>query len=204
MPTSNLIRFGGGLASVVSGLLLLLGHILNLGGDSDYGTVLGASSVLIAHAALVFALVALYAAQAEQSDLLGSIGMVLSVIGTILVTAVVFVQIAGASGVMVDAVLTTGVSGTLNVLGGLLFFVGLILFGLATMRAGVFPRWSGLLLVVGDIVFAVGSFAGSAVQQIIVVLGALITCAGFVWLGLALLSGSDATTQRAARVSSRG
>jgi hypothetical protein len=40
----------------------LLGHVLNLGGDNEYGTVLGASLVLAAHLALVFALVALYAA----------------------------------------------------------------------------------------------------------------------------------------------
>ena len=62
------------------GLLLLLGHILDLGGDPEYGTVLGGALVLTAHVVLVFALVALYAAQAEQSGLLGSLGMVLSVV----------------------------------------------------------------------------------------------------------------------------
>jgi hypothetical protein len=48
----------------VAGVLLVAGHILNLDGDPDHGTVLGASLVLTAHVALVFALVALYAAQA--------------------------------------------------------------------------------------------------------------------------------------------
>src|SRR5215204_880340 len=63
----NLIRAGGGLASAAAGILLLVGHVLNLGGDPVYGTVPGASSVLTAHVLLVFALVALYAAQAERS-----------------------------------------------------------------------------------------------------------------------------------------
>jgi len=45
--------------------LLLLGHPLTLGGDPEYGSVLGSLSVLTAHVLLVFALVALYAVQAE-------------------------------------------------------------------------------------------------------------------------------------------
>src|SRR5829696_6806662 len=48
----NLIRAGGGLASAAAGILLLVGHVLNLGGDPVYGTVPGASSVLTAHVLL--------------------------------------------------------------------------------------------------------------------------------------------------------
>ena len=53
MPVSNLVRTGGGLASIAAGILLLLGHLLDLGGDSDYGTVLGGALVLAAHLVLV-------------------------------------------------------------------------------------------------------------------------------------------------------
>jgi hypothetical protein len=49
MPSSNLIWTGGGLASAAAGLLLLLGHLLDLGGDPEYGTVLGGTLVLTAH-----------------------------------------------------------------------------------------------------------------------------------------------------------
>jgi hypothetical protein len=70
------------------------------------------------------------------------------------------VEIAGASGAEVDAVLASVVSGALSLLGGLAFFIGLILFGIATMRAGVFPRRAGLLLIVGDVVFGAGDFLG--------------------------------------------
>ena len=200
MPSSNLIWTGGGLASAAAGLLLLLGHLLDLGGDPEYGTVLGGTLVLTAHVVLAFAIVALYAAQAEQSGLLGSVGMVLGVVGTTLVSGVVFVEISGASGAEVDAVLESGIPSALALLGGLAFLVGLILFGAATMRAGVFPRRAGLLLIVGDVVFGLGSFAGSAAKTFEII-GAAITCAAFVWLGLSLLSGSGASARQASRVS---
>ena len=62
MSSSNLVRLGGSLASASAGILLLVGHLLNLGGDPEYGTLLGSLSVLSAPVLLVFALVALYIA----------------------------------------------------------------------------------------------------------------------------------------------
>ena len=105
LDSSNLIRAGGGLASAAAGIPLLVGHVLNLGGDPVYSTVPGASSVLTAHVLLVFALVALYAAQAERSGVPGILGMVLGVAGTTLVSGVVLVEMAGASGANVEAAL---------------------------------------------------------------------------------------------------
>jgi hypothetical protein len=162
--------------------------------------VLGGTLVLTAHVVLVFAIVALYAAQAEQSGLLGSVGIVLGVVGTTLVSGVVLVEISGASGAEVDALLESGIPSALALLGGLAFLVGLILFGAATMRAGVFPCRAGLLLIAGDVVFGLGSFAGSA-AKIFEIIGAAITCAAFVWLGLSLLSGSGASARQPTRVS---
>ncbi len=112
------------------------------------------------------------------------------------------VEIAGASGVPVNAVLEGGLSGTLSFLAGLAFFVGLILFGVATMRAGVFSPWVGLVLVVGDVEFAMADFVGP-LTPVVVILGALITCAALVWLGLGLLTGAggNLSAERPARVS---
>lgn len=36
----------------MAGVLLLAGHVLNLGGDPEYGTVLGSLLVLVIHSAL--------------------------------------------------------------------------------------------------------------------------------------------------------
>jgi hypothetical protein len=35
MSSSNLVRAGGGLASAAAGILLLVGHLLDLGGDPE-------------------------------------------------------------------------------------------------------------------------------------------------------------------------
>jgi hypothetical protein len=199
MRLSDFARVGGGLTSAVAGVLLLLGHLLDLGGDPEYGTVLGGTLVLAAHLALVFGLMALWAAQAEQSGLLGSLGMVLGVAGTTLVCGVILVEIAGASGAEAGAVLAGGFPAALALVGGLAFLIGLILFGAATMRAGVFPRWAGLLLIAGDVVFGLGSFAGSAATTF-EILGSAVTCAALVWLGSSLLSGRGAPAGQPARV----
>jgi hypothetical protein len=203
MSSSNLVRLGGGLTSVAAGILLLVGHLLNLGGDPEYGTVVGSLAVLTAHVLLVFALVALYAVQAERIGLLGTLGMFLSVVGTTLASGVILVEIAGASGAQIGTVLEAGVTGVLALLAGLTFLIiGLILLGGATTRAGVLPYGAGLLLIAGDVVFGASSFAGAA-SLAFEVIGALITCAAFVWLGLALLSGrrSSAPAGQPAHVS---
>src|SRR5918993_5682774 len=97
MSSSNLIRWGGGLACVVAGFLLAIGQIVNLlVGDREFGAVLGGNLVLIAHVLLIFAFMALYRAQARRSGVLGVLGMAMGIIGTALVVTIVFVTTAGA------------------------------------------------------------------------------------------------------------
>ena len=187
--TSASIRIwlGSGLVSIVAGALLVAGHLFDFGSPVGTGAVIGKSLILIAHLLTIFALIGIYAAQVTRMRLVGHVGMVLSVLGTALVSGVVLVEIAAASGAEVEAVLVGGVAGMLATLAGLAFFVGLILFGIATMRAAMFPRWAGLLLIVGDLVFAAGTSAGTA-APIFTFGGAVLTCAGFVWLGLTVMT----------------
>lgn len=194
---SNIIWLGCGLISIVTGTLLVAGHLFDFSSPVGTGAVIGKSFILVAHLLTILALVGIYAAQVARMRLVGHVGMVLSVLGTALVSGVVLVEIARASGAEVETVLTGGVAGMLATLGGLAFFVGLILFGFATMRAAVFPRWAGLLLIVGDLVFAVSTAAGTA-APFFTFGGAVVTCAGFVWLGLTLVSWTR-STRRAAR-----
>jgi hypothetical protein len=194
---STAIWLGSGLTSIVAGALLVAGHLFDFGSPVGTGGVIGKSFILISHLLMVLALLGIYAAQVARMRLLGHVGMVLSVLGTALVSGVVLVEIAGASGAEVEAVLAGGVAGMLATLAGLAFFVGLILFGIATMRATVFPRWAGLLLIVGDLVFAASASAGTA-ASIFTFGGAVLTCAGFVWLGLTVMARAR-SAQRAAR-----
>ena len=194
---STSIWLGGGLTSIVAGALLVAGHLFDFGSPVGTGAVIGKSFILVAHLLTILALIGIYAAQVARMRLLGHVGMVLSVLGTALVSGVVLVEIAGASGADVEAVLAGGVAGMLATLAGLAFFVGLILFGIATMRAAVFPRWAGLLLIAGDLVFAAGTSAGTA-APIFTFGGAVLTCAGFGWLGLTLMARAR-SARRAAR-----
>ena len=97
----------------------------------------------------------------------GPLGVILSVLGTALVSGVVLVEIAGAGGTAVENVLAGGIAGMLATLAGLGFFVGWLLFALGTMRARAFPRGAGLLLMVGGLVFGASSSAGVAAPLLV-------------------------------------
>lgn len=187
MHPTLLFRSFGGFASVMSGLFLGIGHLINLLGEADDGTVFGQSLVLFGHLGLSLAFIGLFEAQGKRNGPLGNLGMLLSLIGTTCVTAVVFVEIAGASGVNVKPIFDEGVPGIIYTVGPLFFVLGMILVGISVMKEGVLPRMGGLSLIVGTLVFALATFIPYA-EGIITVIGGAITGIGFVWLGGYLLS----------------
>jgi hypothetical protein len=73
------------------------------------------------------------------------------------------------------------------------FGLGNILFGIAILRARVLPRWSGLLLSLGMLVFMfaeIGREAGPlpvAVSFLIGPAGQVLMSIGLIWMGAALL-----------------
>ncbi len=191
----HFLRVLGALASILAGAFVAIGQLINLGGTQEYGTVFGQNLVLISHVAFVFAFVGLYAVQAEQGGILGQLGMVLGTIGTTLIAAIVFVELAGASGVTAagEALEGVGSLSVYNTVGPLAFLVGIILFGVVVMRVGVFTRWTGWLLIIGAVL---GLLGGIAAVQIIFALGAVVAGAGFAWLGWELLSGGGEGAQQ--------
>ncbi|WP_028400703.1 hypothetical protein [Ectobacillus panaciterrae] len=187
---STNFRLLGGYTSIISGILLILAHTLNLGGEKDFGTVLGETLVLIAHLLLVFVFFGLFEVQGGRNGILGLLGMIIGVIGTILVVAIVYVEIAGASGAKVDSVFTSDVPSIIHSFGPLLFVAGMILFGISVVHEKVLPRGGGYLLIIGTLIFVAGSFTGEA-QAIIEVIGAVFTGGGFIWLGLPIVKNQN-------------
>jgi hypothetical protein len=181
--TTALPKRLGGISSVISGVLLFIAHVLNLGASNGVGTVWGQTLVLCAHLLLVFAFFWLYTAYGSQIGLLGLLGMISGIVGTILVTAIVFVEVASASGIQVGMVFETSVTSSIHNFGPLLFVLGMILFGLSFLKGKALPRGGGILLIVGTLIFAGGSLAGDA-EALISMIGAAFTGTGFVWLGL--------------------
>lgn len=180
-------RVEGGIGGIIGGLALLLGHLFNFGGDPTAGTALGKGFVLAGHTVLVFAFMGLYARQTTAgTTLAGRFGMVLGTIGTILVAAIVFVELAGTAGVDTTPVFEATGTAPIYTVGPLVFVLGILLVGSSIARGTALPRWSGILLIVGTVVFAAAS-AVSDFAGLLTVVGAALTAGGFVWSGVALL-----------------
>jgi len=202
MLKKTILRWGG-LASLLAGLLFALATVIHPPGEGievyDSANwvpahLLGLASVMLMQVGLV----ALYAGQVEASGRLGLIGFVLALIGTAFAAAIQYSQSAilplvaeEAPSIFVDARTPPPYGIPLFVLG---LGLGLVLFGIATMRAGVYPRWSGLLLSVGVTLFMIGEVSreagllGGMLPYVIGAPGQLLMSAGLIWMGYALWS----------------
>lgn len=184
-----------GWSSIISGILLFIAHFINLIGETDDGTLTGSSIVLAAHLLLIFALVGIFLNHAQDSGILGLIAMLLSVLGTAVVSAVVFVEIAGFSGVNTELVFKAPVASVVYTFGPLLFVLGMLLLGYSIIKVKKLPMASGLFLLIGTVIFALASVFSSE-KLIIEVVGAAFTGLGFVWCGFPLLSTGNAAGTR--------
>jgi hypothetical protein len=142
----------------------------------------------------------LYARQAEKAGWLGLAGFALLTVSFWLQTAFVFVElfvlpviatslpgfvdsylgvVNGHPGVMdIGAIVPTyGVLGVCYLLGGLLF-------GIATVRAGILPRWPAILLAVAAIITPAAALLPHALQRYAAVPMGI----ALIWLGYSLWS----------------
>lgn len=204
MSTSNRIRWAG-LAAVLGGVLYALAALLHPAGE-DAAAVLSPTWVT-AHAFggvsglfTLLGLAGLYARQAERAGRLGLIGFVSAFIGIAMsgpgefLAAFVSPFIAAKAPALFDEVMSSQPTGPalafqLVMIAGLV--VGYILFGIATVRAGVLPRWGGWLLIAGVLL----AF-GSPLSHIIGIVAAAVLGLGLVWLGYALWSGKSEVGQQ--------
>jgi len=162
MPLSTLIRWGG-LAAILSGLLLMVADFLNLaigfGSDEPFSEVVTTGiytfqSVLnlFASVLLLMGLVGLYARQSDAAGSLGLIAFLVAFLGTALVTgflwAILF--IAPSLAIVAPGFLNEGPPpGFFSTF--ITFAVGWLLFGVATLRARVYPRAPAITLIVGAV-----------------------------------------------------
>jgi len=198
MSTANLIRWSG-LINLLAGVLYAVGALLHPVGE-DLAAVSSPNwvpahlvywvSVLLLHLGLV----GLYARQAEQTGWLGLVGFVLAFIGTALVGSIlVFASTilpliaAEAQAIFDRAATPPDFLLPMFILG---FGLGWILIGIVTMRAGVLPRWSGSLLIVGVTLFMISEAVPFEVMlaHTLVTVGDIIFGLGMVWIGYALWS----------------
>jgi hypothetical protein len=169
MSPSNLFRMGG-LAAVGAGVLTIIGELVGLSvyfedmavAATTFSYALAFWLYMLGSVLLLGGLVAVYVYQCEEAGILGVVGFVVAFLGTALIVGANWAQVFIAPLLAVNApqIFELGMPG-----GFLVAFitlgVGWLLFGIATLRAGVFPRWAAILLLVGAVL---SFFPGTTVR----------------------------------------
>jgi hypothetical protein len=194
MSSSNLTR-PGGLAAMLGGLLVILVlipiHIMNE--NSVWVNVTWIPTLVL----LAMGMVELRSRQQGGLGWLGNTGFFLAVIGTVLFTVV------SLGNALYKGPLQTTPPELVQAIEGVVvlsMMAGTLLLGIATAKAGVLPRWSGLALVIGTLSALTLGFIGSENVRLQEA-GVLLFGVGWAVLGFALWSGKGETLQQPSRVS---
>lgn len=198
MSSSNWVRWSG-LAGVLGGALWALWYLgVSLVGGAGYGTYNRLMPLVLL--LLAVGLLGLHAAQNKSHGGIGRAGFVVALVGLLAMIAGnvadfwVFAEEGyGPSSPKHSAWMLFG-------LGLFAFYVGTVLFGVGTLRAGLLPRLGALLLLIwfplGFVVSGLLQLAG--VPEALVFSGMTGSCGlGWVILGYALWSGGEAARQSA-------
>ena len=174
MVPSSFVRWAGIASLAAAGLMLVqqISHLVFALTMSESMAVathsLRYGLALVAMYALLIALTGLYAMQATAAGRLGLIGYLVAALGTLLVAGDWWYETFVAPLIAAQApdLLKTAPSGSILIGAAATFgsfALGWVLFGIASYRAGVFPRGAAMLMVVGGIA---GILALSAPFQI--------------------------------------
>lgn len=184
------------IASRWSGIILILGaallgitiFMISLKPVINQPMPPAASGLLLLSAILLLlSLPVMYARQANAAGWLGLTGHVLLQTGVLLL-----VIIATPSLLFPSLKLSTGENPVIFLL-GIALTLGLLLTGIATIRAGIFPRTAGILLLVAMagffFVFFIAEFLPPMAGQVSSALFGLLLALSFAWIGAALWVG---------------
>jgi hypothetical protein len=201
MPSASLLRWGG-LASVLGAIFVALFFVFHAGGG-DPPTVIEATTTpysaehtlgVLGFLLILFGVPALYLVQREASGKLGFIGFVLAFAGNALILAVIYVDAYYVPVLASVAPQTLADTGALNTpplvltlaIPGILWGVGFIIFAIATLRAGVLPRWSAVVLLVGAVVANLPPQPIGPFPRVVASIGGVVFSLGIGWMGSSL------------------
>ena len=169
MSASELIRWGT-LSAILGGVLLVISDLWGLlmegpGGDQPFSVTARSASFaitsglsLLAAILILFALVGLNLRQAEEVGILGRLGFVVAFLGTALTVGLSWVIFFVAPSVAMEApefLDAEQVAGPLDagfILTSLILAVGWALFGVAALRAGIYPRWVTIVFIIAALI----------------------------------------------------
>ena len=199
----NLIRWAG-LAALIAGICYVLVGIFHPANVASSVTTDRWAIVHVLACAMSFfgvlGLTGLYVRQALKIGWLGLAGYLLFSLWMVLIMGFSFVEafvlphVASTAPAFVEAWMKMfngpasnydlGVLPTIWTLTAPLYILGGLLFGIATLRAGILPRWAGALLAVGTLFAPLAALLPNASQPKIAILVGL----ALAWLGYALWS----------------
>lgn len=203
VTTQGLIRWSG-LAAVAAGLIFAGIQPVHPA-DVVASVTTGMWTIIIAlkFAMCLFFLVGLtgiFARQAEQAGWLGAVGFGLLVVSWFLQTGFVFVElfvlpvVAPSLPGFVESFLgvVNGQPGTMDIgalvptygVLGICYLLGGLLFGIATVRAAVLPRWPAILFAFAAIITPAAALLPHALQRYAAVPMGI----AMIWLGYSLWS----------------
>ncbi len=146
----------GGLAALLAGMLIVVAELVRLYVDFfDPGAYLSISGVdpwlgVLLGVLVQLGLVGLYVPRANVVGVLGAVGFFIAFIGVWLTTGVSFVDAFGKPGDLPEGEPEEFVGPLVRF--ALSFVVGWVLFGVAALRAGVYPRSATMLLIAGALI----------------------------------------------------
>jgi hypothetical protein len=202
MSSSSLIRWSG-LAALVGSVLLVVLDVAEFAllGDQAESVAAATGALIIVRASFIMAialiilgLVGLYARQAEQTGVLGLIAFLVAFIGSVMVAglqwgaAFISPWLAGVAPELLDTEPSEALMAGI-MLSFVLFALGWLLFGLASLRARALPRGAAVLLMVGAALMFVLLLL--ELPGFTVVFGVALA-----WMGYALWAGAAETGTR--------
>ena len=142
---------------------------------------------LLSSILLLLSLPGMYAKQANAAGWLGLLGYAL------LQSGIVLIVVLASTPLLYPSFKEAPGENPVIFLLGIAFTLGLLLTGIATIRAGVFPRWAGILLLVAMagffFVFFVAEFLLPMAGQVGSAFFAILLALALAWIGYSTLTG---------------
>jgi hypothetical protein len=190
----NVILQVSGAANILAALLMMAGFILHPAGeDQTFGTnpfwVTSHGLLWIAFTLALLGWVGVYVVQASQAGRPGVIAFALLLTGTSLASwvfssDVTYVPVIAAESPTLFQQINNSSNVLIGVVSVLAWALGTVLFGISVIRARVFPRWTGMLLMIGTAGIPIVYLVGLPVKA--VAGAAILAGVGQLWLGYEL------------------
>ncbi len=137
MSSSDLIRWGG-IAAMISGVAFIVLMVIPEGPIGSFSERIGTVVFIVALILLLVGLVGFHTLQKDSYGRIGRAGFYTAIVGASAQIVAAVVRLLGSTALeFLDMLRLLGV------------FVGLVLYGAASLQARVLPRWCGVGFIVG-------------------------------------------------------